>query len=341
MSWVPVPLVDLDAEIAAIGDVARDADVIVPVGGRTHWEVGGPPPMGTEVSAPVGIVEYDPAELTVTVGAGTTVADLDVGARRRGSAVSARSTSRRGHRGWCAGGRSLGRASTSLRPAPEPVARSALRHQRRPPHQGRRAHGEERQRIRRRPLDGGLIRYARRHRAGDDAVRAVASRIGMARLPTLGPRVTTCVPHRNVLSGTARDHSLGRGLRRRRGGGGCPSRRRGHDRPPAVAARSHRGRISIPPNALASAGPQLDDLGLTWLAEAGVGTIHVATDDAQALAGAAASRDTHDGWLLREAGAPELDGFGLTLPNSAVMSAYPRRARSTARVQPRPASDAT
>ena len=48
----------------------------MPVGGRTHWEVGGPPPDGVEIGAPEGVFLYDPAELTVTVGAGTTVADL-------------------------------------------------------------------------------------------------------------------------------------------------------------------------------------------------------------------------------------------------------------------------
>ena len=43
------------------------APVIAPVGARTHWEVGGPPPAGaTEVRAPAGIIEYEPADMTVT-----------------------------------------------------------------------------------------------------------------------------------------------------------------------------------------------------------------------------------------------------------------------------------
>jgi glycolate oxidase FAD binding subunit len=48
------------------------------VGGRTQWREGGDPPSGVrEVRAPVGIVDCTPAEMTVRVGAGTTVADLD------------------------------------------------------------------------------------------------------------------------------------------------------------------------------------------------------------------------------------------------------------------------
>ena len=48
------------------------------VGGRTQWSVGGPLHEGTRlVSAPVGVVEHRPAEMTVRVLAGTTVTALD------------------------------------------------------------------------------------------------------------------------------------------------------------------------------------------------------------------------------------------------------------------------
>lgn len=47
------------------------------VGGRSQWAVGGAPSGEVrEVSAPVGIVEVQPAEMTVRVRAGTTVAEL-------------------------------------------------------------------------------------------------------------------------------------------------------------------------------------------------------------------------------------------------------------------------
>jgi FAD/FMN-containing dehydrogenase len=58
-------------------EVGADGPV-VPVGGRTQWDVGGPPAAGArEVRAPGGVVEYEPAEMVVRCGAGTTVAELD------------------------------------------------------------------------------------------------------------------------------------------------------------------------------------------------------------------------------------------------------------------------
>jgi hypothetical protein len=48
----------------------------------------------------------------------------------------------------------------------------------------------------------------------------------------------------------------------------------------------------------------------------GVGTVHVATDDERALARARAAAEAAGGWMLREAGAPGLDGFGRQLPNA-------------------------
>lgn len=60
-------------------DVGRpDAGAVVCAGGRTQWTVGGVgDPAAHEVRAPVGVVEYEPAEMVVRVGAGTTVAELD------------------------------------------------------------------------------------------------------------------------------------------------------------------------------------------------------------------------------------------------------------------------
>ena len=60
----------------AVRAAVVDASAVVPVGAGTHEEVGGPVPRGTPVAAPTGIVTYDPAELTVTAWAGTTVGEL-------------------------------------------------------------------------------------------------------------------------------------------------------------------------------------------------------------------------------------------------------------------------
>lgn len=69
------------AEVGAEGPVA-------PVGGRTQWDVGGAvDPAAREVVAPVGIVAYEPAEMVVRVGAGTTVAELSAALAEHGQMV--------------------------------------------------------------------------------------------------------------------------------------------------------------------------------------------------------------------------------------------------------------
>ena len=54
-----------------------DAGPVCVRGGATQWLIGGRLQPGVrEVAAPAGIVSYEPAEMTVRVGAGTTVAEL-------------------------------------------------------------------------------------------------------------------------------------------------------------------------------------------------------------------------------------------------------------------------
>lgn len=54
-----------------------DAGTVAAVGSKTRWQLGGPVDEGARlVQAPSGIVAYVPDEMTVTVRAGTTVADL-------------------------------------------------------------------------------------------------------------------------------------------------------------------------------------------------------------------------------------------------------------------------
>jgi glycolate oxidase FAD binding subunit len=70
------------AEVGTVGPVAV-------AGGRTAWGVGGPlDPSARVVRAPAGVVEYEPAEMTVRVGAGTTVAGLDEVLAEAGQAVA-------------------------------------------------------------------------------------------------------------------------------------------------------------------------------------------------------------------------------------------------------------
>lgn len=64
-------------------EVGTDGPV-VPVGGGTHWTAVGE---GRRVRAPAGVVSYEPAEMTVRVGAGTTVAELDTALAEHGQMV--------------------------------------------------------------------------------------------------------------------------------------------------------------------------------------------------------------------------------------------------------------
>jgi glycolate oxidase FAD binding subunit len=59
------------------------------VGGRTQWDVGGGVDVAArEVRAPAGIVEFEPAEMTVRCGAGTTVGELDAALGEHGQCVA-------------------------------------------------------------------------------------------------------------------------------------------------------------------------------------------------------------------------------------------------------------
>ena len=87
--------------------------------------------------------------------------------------------------------------------------------------------------------------------------------------------------------------------------------------PPAFPEGRCRGRISVAPGAIRSLASDLHDV--TWLAELGVGTVHVAAPDAAALAAVRRAAHAHGGWMLREAGDDGADGFGRPLPNLAVM----------------------
>ncbi|WP_419919442.1 FAD-binding protein [Candidatus Poriferisocius sp.] len=76
---------DLEAFAAEVGTKAP----VAVVGGRTHWGVGGLCPNDTLlVRAPIGVRSFDPAEMTVRVGAGTPVAELDVALAEAGQRVN-------------------------------------------------------------------------------------------------------------------------------------------------------------------------------------------------------------------------------------------------------------
>ena len=122
-----------------------------------------------------------------------------------------------------------------------------------------------------------------------------------------------------LIEGVAADvdaRAAGRGRRARR-----PARPRSPTDRTAAASRRARRRS-------ASSRPRSTDTGVRWLAEVGVGTVHVAADSEAALAAARAAAARHGGWLLREAGAPGLDGFGRAAAEPRRHAADPRRVRS-------------
>jgi glycolate oxidase FAD binding subunit len=89
---------------------------------------------------------------------------------------------------------------------------------------------------------------------------------------------------------------------------------------PRWPAGLHRGRISVAPSALPALADRLGYLDCGWLAEGSVGTVHVATSSEAGLASARAAAVVEGGWLLRESGAPGLSGFGVALPTPHVQA---------------------
>lgn len=308
--------VDLNEQ--AVADEVGAAAAVAPVGTGTHREVGGPPPVGTEVRAPAGVVAYEPAELTVTLGAGTTVAELTATLAEADQEcvidpVDPRAT---------IGGTLAAGLSGHRRLRYGPLRDRVLE-------------------VRFATADGRLVR------GGGPTVKNVTGydmpRLLVGSLGTIGvltrvilrcqPRPTStqwcvsdgepdsvrarCFRPSSVLWDGTRTTVLLEGDPRDVVREAEAAALAGAVGPPAWPDGPHRGRISIAPGRAVDLGSALDGCdGVRWLAEMGVGTIHVAADDEQGLAAAREAAERHGGWLLREAGAPGLDGFGRPLPNA-------------------------
>ncbi|MGH8985677.1 MAG: FAD-binding oxidoreductase [Acidimicrobiia bacterium] len=316
-------------EVDVLRDAVATAAAVVAVGARTHWEVGGAPPTGcVEVGAPAGVLGYDPAELTVTVSAGTTVGDLDALLAESGQecVLDPRDSARATVGGTIAAG-----LSGPRRLRYGPIRDRVLE-------------------VRFVTADGRLVK------GGGPTVKNVSGfdlpRLLVGSLGTIGviTQVTLrCQPQPPVSlwarAGTGDPLAVRRRCSRPSSiawdgesalvlleghpddvaaemdaGGLTPS-----DVPPAWPDGPHRGRISVRPRRLAPLRAALDDVGgLRWIAEVGVGTVHVAADDSAALAAGREAAHDMGGWLLREAGGEAggdaLDGFGRALPNQPIMA---------------------
>jgi glycolate oxidase FAD binding subunit len=308
-------------DLSALVEAVRDADDVVAVGGRTHWEVGGcASPDATEVRVPEGIVAYDPADLTVHVAAGTTVGELAsvLGAAGQESALDPRSEDA------TIGGLLATGLSGHRRLRYGPLRDRVLE-------------------VRFVTADGRVVRGGGptvKNVSGFDLPRLLVGSLGT--IGVLTQVILRCQPRpaRAEWSTTdddpfavrartyrpsciawdgVRTHLLLEGVAadvdaERRAAGTVTV-----DAAPVWPDGRHRGRVSVAPAALAALAGDLDATGARWLAEVGVGTVHVATDDEATLAAARVAAETNGGWLLREAGAPGLDGFGRLLPNAALM----------------------
>lgn len=308
----------LDDQIDELRRVVAAAATVVPVGSRTQWSVGGPAPEGREVAAPSGVVAYDPAELTVTVGAGTAFAHLREQLAEAGQECP---LDPRDPRATVGGVLACG-LSGPRRLRVGPVRDAVLE-------------------VRFVTGDGRLVK------GGGPTVKNVSGydlpRLLVGSLGTLGVivRVTLrCRPLpavRRWATGNADPFEVRRRLYRPSciawDGSRAHCLLEGHaadvdaelgaaglapGEPPPWPNGPYRGRVSVLPSALPSLGLALSGVpGLRWLGEVGVGTVHVAGDDPEPLREARRLAEDSGGWMLREAG-DGLEPFGRSLPNPAL-----------------------
>jgi len=284
------------------------------VGARTHWEVGGPPAAGaTEVRAPDGVIAYEPDDMTITVGAGTSFDTLDRVLAEHGQECALDPRSRAATIGG--------------------ILACGLSGPRRLRHGPVRDHVLE---VRFETGDGHLVK------GGGPTVKNVTGydlpRLFVGSLGTIGvlrQATLRCRPrfaHARWFAGSEslasyrpsarlwngdREAVLFEGL-----AADVDAQGRGLtelETAPALPDGPHRGRISVAPTRVRACAQALD-ARVRWCAEIGVGTLHVATDEASGLAHARSVAQVHGGWMLREAGgAPDDDGFGCPLPNLPLM----------------------
>jgi glycolate oxidase FAD binding subunit len=306
----------------AVRAAVVEASTVLPVGAGTHGEVGGPVPDGTPVSAPSGIVAYDPAELTVTAWAGTTVAELDAALGAHGQECPLDPPDPRCTLGGLVAVGLSGHRRLRYGPLRDRVLE-----------------------VRFVTGDGRIVRGGGptvKNVTGYDLPRLLVGSFGT--LGVLTRLIVRCQPRPRC----ARWYRSRDDPTRLRAGLVSPSTVAGSgdgtwvllegdpgdveaqaeaaplravpDAPPWPAG-PHRGRISVAPARMDDLAPALGRLdGISWLGEWGVGTVHVAADSEAGLAAARAAATTAGGWLLREAGGPGLDGFGVAPANLAVMT---------------------
>ncbi len=303
---------ELREAIAAAGSV-------VAVGGGTHSGIGGPVTGAVEVRAPVGIVDVQPSDMTVTVRAGTTFAELDAALATHGQECPLDPDEPTATIGGTIAAGLSGRRRLGLGPMRDYLLE-----------------------VRFVTADGREIR------GGGPTVKNVTGydipRLFVGSLGTLGviTQVILRTRPRSRASQWFRATSSAAEVRRALfspttilGGPGTVSVLLEGDPgdlrseaataglvpsdPPQPLTGTHRGRISIDPSLIDALAANLATIaGLDRVAEYGVGTVHVATEDPEGLGAARQEAEAIGGWLLRIAGAPMIDPFGAGFPAVAL-----------------------
>jgi glycolate oxidase FAD binding subunit len=309
------------ADLSELCDAVLGSPAVRVVGAATHADVGDPVSAATVVvRAPAGIVAYEPADMTVTVRAGTPVGELTAALAEHGQECP---LDPRDDSATVGGVLACGLSGPRrLRVGP----------------------------VRDRVLEVHVITGdGRVVRGGGPTVKNVTGydlpRLMVGALGTLGVigQVTLRTQPLPAASAWATSPEPPRELRARLFRPSCLAwdgttthvLLEGHpddvdaeiatadlapSAEPAWPAGLHRGRISVAPGAVPALAERLGYLDCTWLAEGGVGTVHVAASSEAGLASARAAAEAEGGWLLRESGAPGLSGFGAALPNGEVQA---------------------
>lgn len=310
----------MDLSFAELREEVAAADAAVPVGSRTQWGVGGSAAAGVDVRVPAGILAHEPGDLTVTVAGGTAVAELKEALAEHGQECP---LDTRDPAATVGGVLACG-LSGPRRLRHGPIRDCVLE-------------------VRFATADGRLVKGGGptvKNVSGYDLPRLLVGSLGT--LGVIAQATLRCQP----LAPTARWATAEGGpsdLLRTLFRPSCVAwdgvrvscLLEGHpadldaelagaglepaDGPPAWPDGPYRGRISVRPRAVRELGDALGAVaGLRWLAEAGVGTVHVAADAARPVEDARRLAAERGGWLLREEG-EELEPFGPALPNAGVM----------------------
>ena len=307
------------ARWAELADTVAAADAVVAIGAGTQAGIGGTVFGATEVTVPGGIVAFEPADMTATVNAGMTFAEL---AHALAAAGQECPLDPRDPQATVGGIVSCGLSG------PRRLGLGPLRNQL--------------LEVTFVTADGRVVR------GGGPTVKNVTGydipRLFTGSLGTLGILVQVILRTQPIAASSQWYRHTGEPFRLVNTLPGARTIRwdgtatnvllEGHQpdldaqmqaldleptaAPAPVPDGPHRGRISVEPNRITELAHRLRDVDVQWTAELGVGTVHVAADDAAALGPAREAAHAGGGWLLREAGAPDLDPFGVGFPGVAV-----------------------